>query len=279
MAVKIYAFCLGLWLNILAFLFPKYAGKVGFKVFCSPFGAKLNEYQKNFLATANQFSIKVDGVNIACYKWGNGQKNILFVHGWASHSFRWKNYIEALDKTDCTIYAYDAMAHGASGGEQVHLIKNAKTIQALISKIGKIDTAVCHSFGGFSLIYLLHHQPSVLVDKAVIMGAPGEAKHFFEFYKQALGLSKKAIEVIINQFKVELNTTPEYFSTAKFAQTISNTKAFIVHDNADNEAPVALAKALHKNWQDSQILITEGLGHQLKSKDLIEKVNEFIFSN
>ena len=266
---------IGNTINGLAKVAPVLAGKIGFNIFCTPFSAKIKPYQLAFLDTAEKFSITIDGNKVQCYKWGKGSKKVLFIHGWASFTFRWKKYIEYFSKGDYTIYAYDAKAHGLSGGKTVNLVINANYIKEVVNYIGEIDAAICHSFGGFTLSYLLKHLPDTKIKKAVIMGAPGEAIQFFEFYKQKLNLTEKATKIIIDRFVKNLNKTPQYFSSPAFAKEIK-IPCLIVHDKNDEEAPLETAMALHKNWQGSKIIVTEGLGHHLKSDELMMEVEQFV---
>jgi pimeloyl-ACP methyl ester carboxylesterase len=278
MVQKIMISAIGKGLNMLAAVSPSYAGKVGFNVFCNPFSAALKPYQLEFLNSAEKFSIQMDGMKVQCYKWGNGSKKILFVHGWASHSFRWKQYIETFKTKDYTLYAFDSRGHGLSEGKYLNLMLNADTIKNVVAYIGEIDTVVCHSFGGFSMAYLLKHFPQTAIKKTVIMGAPGEAKQFFSFYQGLLNLSDRAITAIIKRFKKNLSNTPEYFSSPTFAKEI-HIPCLIIHDKNDAEAPVETAIALHENWKGSKIIVTEGLGHHLKSKELIGEIEKFIDGN
>src|SRR5687767_13245540 len=89
---------LGFYLNALAFIAPKKAGHKGFQLFCRPFRTPVTEKQMDFLNTAEKFIAQLGGNTIQGYKWGTGEKKLLFLHGWQSHSYRWKPYVEALPK-------------------------------------------------------------------------------------------------------------------------------------------------------------------------------------
>ncbi len=278
MTEKIILALIGNGLNSLEAISPTYAGKLGFNIFCHPFNAKLKPYQSAFLNTAEKFSVHSDGMKVQGYKWGNGSKKILFVHGWSSNSFRWKKYIEYFKERDYTVYAFDARAHGMSEGKYLNLLINANTIQIVVDHIGGVDATVCHSFGGFCLTYLLKYHPDTAIGKAIIMGAPGEAIDFFIFYQDKLKLTNKTTNAIIDRFVKNIGKTPEYFSSPTFAKEITS-PCLIIHDKDDNEAPLKTAIALHENWKGSKMILTEGLGHHLKSKELIVEVEKFIEEN
>ena len=107
------------------------------------------------------------------------------------------------------------------------------------------------------------------------MGAPGEASDFFDFYKKTLGLSSKALEIIIKEFELQLGQLPSYFSTAKFAEHLI-IPALIIHDKGDVATHHHYSIRLNKHWKNSQLVLTEGLGHDLKSKEVIQMVVNFV---
>jgi pimeloyl-ACP methyl ester carboxylesterase len=219
--------------------------------------------------------ITYEGYNIQTYQWGNGSKKVLLVHGWASHSFRWKAYIEHLVKNDFTVYALDAPAHGLSSGKFVHLVLYAKVINTFLEINSDISSIISHSIGGFAITYLLDHYKEHVIEKVVIMGAPGEASDFFDFYKQTLGLTTKSVTIITKEFEAQLGKMPSYFSSAKFAENIT-VPALIVHDKNDLATNFNYSIRLNKHWKNSQLILTEGLGHDLKSKELMKKVSDFV---
>lgn len=272
---KIMQKSIGFYFNFLSYTHPKKLKKDGFQLFCNPFARKLKPHQLEFLQKGMADVINLDGYKIQSYKWGNGSKKILLVHGWASHSFRWKNYIEHMVKNDFTVYALDAPAHGLSSGKFIHVILYAKVINAFLELHSDITSIVSHSIGGFATTYFLDHYKNHSIEKAVIMGAPGEASDFFDFYKQTLGLTTKSVNLIIEEFETQLGELPSYFSSAKFAESIT-VPALIIHDKNDLATNFNYSVRLNKHWKNSQLLLTEGLGHDLKSKELVKKVADFV---
>ena len=268
---------MGFYFNFLSFTHPKKLKKEGFLLFCNPFARKLKPHQLEFLQKGMADVINLEGYRIQTYKWGNGSKKVLLVHGWASHSFRWKNYIEHLVKNDFTVYALDAPAHGLSSGKSIHEVLYAKVINAFLEKNSEISSIVSHSISGFATTYFLDHYREHTLEKVVIMGAPGEASDFFDFYKQTLGLSTKSVNLIIEEFEAQLGKLPSYFSSVKFAENIT-VPALIVHDKDDLATNFNHSVRLNKHWKNSQLLLTEGLGHDLKRKELIKKVTDFVMN-
>lgn len=266
---------IGLYLNVLAVVAPPKAERFGLALFCRPFRGKMTPRQLLFLQTANQFHFIHKHETIAAYSWGTGEKKILLLHGWQSHTYRWKSYIEQLIDRDCTVFAFDAPGHGLTTGKFLSVPLYSEVIEKMILQIGKPDAIVSHSLGGFSALYTLYRNPSLSSDKLVVMAAPGEAAEFFEFYKTSLRLSQRSLDLVIKRFKELFNHGPEYFSSSKFASSVTSA-GLIIHDEDDEETSAEHSKRVHQQWNNSRLLITKGFGHNLKSVEVIKEVIQFI---
>jgi pimeloyl-ACP methyl ester carboxylesterase len=238
---------LGVYLNTLAYIAPGPAAKQGFRLFCFPVKIPLKPNHKKFLDKGVDTTFQHGSDTIQVYKWGNGTKKILFLHGWQSHSFRWKNYIEALSGEDFTMYSLDAPAHGYSTGNMLHVPLYSDVIESFIKSAGTMDAVVCHSMGGFAMVYSLYRSPSLPVKQLVIMGAPGEAMDFVSVYKNLLSLSNKMIGLTLDYFKSHFGKPMDFFSVSRFASGLSQ-PGLIVHEKLDKEAPYEHAlKLLQKD--------------------------------
>lgn len=265
----------GVYLNILCAISKKHGGKKGFYIFCNPFKVPLKSHQQKFLQDAVYKKIDFENSFLQTYKWGNGSKHILLVHGWASHSFRWKAYVDYLITQDFTVYAFDAPGHGLSGGKYLNLIKYSQAIETVLNNFEKVDKIIGHSFGCFSTIYLMFNNKNININKLAIMATPGEADDFFSFYKQTLQLSNNAMKAIISTFQQRLGHAPSYFSIPSFAKD-NKASCLIVHDEYDEETPYKNAVALHQAFAGSKLLTTQKLGHGLKSDAIMKEVVHFI---
>lgn len=266
---------IGWYYNSLAVLAPRTAGRKGFYLFCTPRRTPLKDHQRKFLDTAEKSSFICDGARIQVYKWGTGEKNLLFLHGWQSHTFRWKNYIDAFSKKEYTLYAFDAPGHGLSGGRYTNLPIYSNVLETFLNLIQPIHTIVGHSLGSFAALYTFYRLKSLPVKQLVITATPGEVSEFVEFYRQVLGLSSRTIDAIRQSFLRIIHNLPEYYSAAKFAASVS-VPGLIIHDTLDAEAPFHHAQGIHEAWPTSRIVPTSGLGHNLRSISLVRQVVDFV---
>ena len=265
----------GTYLNTLATISSSQAGKVGYKLFSTPMKAPMKSHHLDFLKPAKSMKIPYEDIEIQTYKWGTGPLKILFVHGWESHTFRWKKYIQAFPMDQYTLIGMDAPAHGLSGGRQVNAITYAEAIRQVIEEYGSFEAIVGHSFGGFAAMYALYEDNTLPVKGLVMMGVPGRADDFFKEGKRQLGLKTKADMAIRNHFVKLFDDDIKHFTTLRFGQVLDR-PGLIIHDVNDREAPYTHAVALEKVWKDAQLITTKGLGHKLYSDQIVQNILSFI---
>ncbi|MEY2924545.1 MAG: hypothetical protein RLZZ337_1093 [Bacteroidota bacterium] len=270
---KIIIFILGRYLNFVNLFSKKWGGKQAFLVFCYPFPTKLKPKQAEFYKTSERIDFVFEEKRIACYKWGRGAKVILCLHGWQSQTFRWKKFIETLDKELYTIIAVDAPGHGNSEGRLLHIPKYSRLVEYLIQSF-KVDYILAHSMGAFASLNLFHQKPELSPEKIAVLGTPGEVSDFLALYSFILGLSARSRKNMEEYIQAYFNATPSDFSIRKIAAT-QHTKGLIIHDKDDKEAPFHYAELVHEIWENADIHVTEGLGHKLRSIEVVDRVVSF----
>lgn len=266
---------LGFYLNVLAWVAPRFAGRKSFELFCYPFRGKLTDKHKEFLFSGEAFQVSYGAQVVQAYRWGNGARNLLFLHGWQSHTFRWKAFIDTLDKNEYSIYSIDAPSHGLSPGNFMTVPLYSEAVQHTINHIGKIDTVICHSLGGFTALYTFHQMPHLAPGKLIALAPPGEATEFFTFYSKQLSLSERSLRLTTEHFIKVIGKAPAYFSAPAFAGSL-NMAGLLIHDEEDDETSVENSKAIHRAWPNSKLIVTKGKGHNLKSHEVVRDVVDFI---
>ncbi|MBS1487725.1 MAG: alpha/beta hydrolase [Bacteroidetes bacterium] len=268
-------FFLGSYLNMLCAVSSQRGGKEGFNLFCRPRRRPVKPRHLEFFNTAEKFTVMYDNKKIQAYRWGNGPKKLLLLHGWESHSYWWKSVITNLPKEKYSIYSIDAPGHGLSEGHFINLPYYSKLIEKIVVEYGEFYALLGHSLGAFSTVYTFCRAPQLGKAKLIIMASPGEAAEFVTFYKNMLGLSDRTMSAMRAYFMERTGFVPEYFSLKEFVKSVNN-QGLIIHDQADREAPYAHALAAHHNWPNSKMISTTGLGHNLKSLELIQEVENFL---
>lgn len=271
---KVIVYLLSNYLRLLNSISPRLGGKHAFLLFCYPFPLKFKKYQSDFLKTSHFSFLDFEGKRIAQYRWGSGEKVILCLHGWQSNSFRWKKYVEVLDKKKYTMICLDAPAHGRSDGVLFNVPMYARLIQQFLEQ-NKVDSILSHSLGAFSTMYLLSNYPLLSPPKVIALGTPSYADSFIDEFIRVLNLSSKARRNLVTYFTNYSGLKTNDFDSKLFAK---NQKSFglIVHDINDKEAPFEYAKEMAKIWPKSRFLGTEGFGHKLRDDSVVQEVIKFI---
>lgn len=216
-----------------------------------------------------------EGFSIQGYRWGRGEKKILLLHGWQSHTYRWKPYIEALSKDEYTIYSLDAPGHGLSSGNFLSVPLYSSLIERFIQQHEGVHTVIGHSIGGFSLLYAFYRLPELPVNRIVLLAPPGEATDFISVFQKTLGLSDRTVRLVIDHFASRYQVTPDFFSAQRFAANLK-VNGLIIHDEEDLEAPYSYSIPLQKVWKQSRLVTTKGFGHNLKSTSVVKEVVDFV---
>lgn len=264
-----------IYLNLINAISSKVGGRHAFFIFCYPFKAKITERQQEFLDTSHKFKLPIDDFEIQCYRWGNGPKNILFVHGWQSNTYRWRKYIDDLPKDKFTIYSFDAPGHGNSGSLIGNVPLFEKSIQIMMDHLGEAESIISHSIGSFSSLYYIDQHPTVQPKKLVTLATPDSIDDFLDYYFSMLKLSKKTKENFKQYFTKYTQKDLSFFRLENLL-TSNKSSGLIIHDEEDSSVTVDYSKKLHSLWPKSKLVITSGFGHKLKGENIIRLVNEFV---
>lgn len=269
---------IGKLLNITAPLLPKKNRELAFKLLCKVDRVPISQDSAAFFNTADTIFIEVGIQKIAVHKWGNGKKNILFLHGWMSHSKRWKPYIKGLDLNEYTIYSIDAPAHGLSTGKSLNIEAYRLGVATAIEKIGAIETLICHSLGSLVGAYMYLSNPKIDINSYIIMGAPSGMDSIFGFFQEMIGLSAKALKNLGIKVDSLLKVPSEELTMANFFRNV-NVPVLVIHEKSDAITPFSeIEKALKHN--DKIItFFTTGQDHNLTGKQTVKKAIQFIDQN
>jgi pimeloyl-ACP methyl ester carboxylesterase len=122
----------------------------------------------------DQKFITVNGVKISFFKYGNGPKKILILHGFGSSIKSWKKLIVKFDPKQYTLYFPELPGFGQSQHPpKPWQVKNYTSFINDLLKSQKItpEFLVCHSFGGRISIQLLTQKNNF--QKAIFIAAAG----------------------------------------------------------------------------------------------------------
>ena len=267
---------IGLYINLLSFVFPKKAAQMAYAFFSEPRTGKLSKNNlPKILQESKTETLQYGAHYFQTYTWEGNDTIILLVHGWESNASRWENMLPYLKKSGSTIIAIDGPAHGLSSGKEFNIPKYAEFIHVAVEKF-QPKYLIGHSMGGKTCLYYQSVYQNDKIEKIVVLGSPSDFKIILHNYIVLLSLNYKISKALedhyLNHFKIKL----EYFSGQLFASKL-NVKGLIAHDIDDTVVLFEEGKKIASNWKDVQFIETSGLGHSLHDDDLYKKVSQFLF--
>jgi len=267
---------IGIYLNLISFVFPKKANQLAHSFFSEPRKGKLTKDKlPKILREAHSETIQYNNETIQTYIWKGNETIILLIHGWESNSARWKKMLPYLKESGSTIIAIDGPAQGLSSGKEFTVIKYAEFIDIVVKKY-QPHYIIGHSMGGKASLYYQYKYQNPIVKKMVILGSPSDSKILFTNFIKLLSLNSKIEKALENQYIVLLNHSLDQFTAKLFASKIK-AKGLVVHDINDTTVLFEEGKKIISLWKDVQFIETSGLGHSLHDNDLYKKVAQFLF--
>ena len=100
--------------NTLQKISPRLTAKIAFNFISKPKGKKIRAFEKAILEIAIKDIIRFNKFNIQTYKWGNGTKKALLIHGWGGRASNFGAIIPELTKNNYTVISFDGPCHGES---------------------------------------------------------------------------------------------------------------------------------------------------------------------
>ncbi len=264
-------------LNGTARMSRRQAGALGYYLLSKPRRAADEPLSTAFMEQAQRYTIDAAGTKVQCFHWPGKGPSVLLLHGWESHTGRWFAFFEPLRAAGYSIYAFDAPAHGKSGGSRFSALIYA---EALADYLGYHEFApdywIAHSAGGMAaILYLTEMEARYVPSQLVSMAVPGELEHFIDKFCDFLGVHEKVKKGIDDQFRRKLDVSYSDISFVNYARNLQ-VPGLIIHDECDDLAPIASAYLMHENWAGSTLITTRDCGHSLTGELVPALVLEYL---
>ena len=271
---KILPFAYGQYFNAYSLIAPKKVAEDAFHVFATVRKGRVRPDQAPYLDAAKLTIEKVAGHKIQSYHWPGNKETVLLVHGWESNTFRWRNLIKKLKEADFNIIAFDAPSHGYSSGKHLYVPLYEEAVNYMVKKYNP-KHLIGHSVGGMTIIYNQYKNPSDQVEKMVTIGSPSEFQEIVWQFQDILKFNNRVMKHLDRYVHNRFGFKIDEFSSSKFAQSISK-KGLLFHDKHDKIAPYHASVAVNKNWENSTLVSTEGLGHSMHQDDVNNQIVSFL---
>jgi len=267
---------LGLYINLLGYIYPKKASWLAYKYFTHPRdGRLLKEALPEILKEADAEMITHNDFLFQTYTWKGNATKVMLLHGWESNASRWEELIGYLKKSGSTIIAVDAPAHGLSSGNEFNIPQYAELVNVVAQDV-KPDYLIGHSLGGATALFYQSHYPNEHVKKMVILGAPSDLTTILRNYVGMLSLNSNVFKLLEKHFFEHFRIKTSEFSGSLFAKKIK-VKGLLAHDIKDTVVSYKEGKKIAAAWPGVEFITTKGLGHSMHDPSLYNKIYSFLF--
>ncbi len=265
--------------NTLGRVFPSMAASTAYKLFTTPRVRARHNKSDEVLESTRVFEFIYGKHILKGYEWGEGERVVLLVHGWESRGTAMRSFVPQLVDAGFKVVAFDGPAHGNSAGKRTNLPHFGGAVRAIIKYIGGVYGIITHSFGGASTVFSLANiDNSISIEKLVLIGVPSSmenlSKDFTNLIKAPTSVAKRFEKMLEDRINMPLSEghLGLAYQRVKVGETL------VVHDREDQVIPLDEAHAVVETWENTSLLITEGLGHFLlmKNPDLIKRVTDFV---
>ena len=256
---------------------PSLTTKFAAKLFTTPIRHKLPKRELHMERESVQKSIVVTEIQkeIVVYEYGKSNKKILLVHGWSGRGTQLVKIADELLKLGYMTISFDAPAHGKSKGNSSIMIEFIASILEIEKQYGPFEFAVGHSLGGMSVLNAI--KQNLQVKKAVIIGSGDIIQDIIDDFICKLQLRPEYGIKLRNHFEAKFGGKMDDYSAYKAAEK-TEIPVLVIHDKDDDDVSVKAAYNIQKHLKQSEIMITESLGHRkiLGDETVIQKIAAFI---
>jgi len=202
-------------------------------------------------------------------------KQILLVHGWESRATQMYGLVKGLVKQGYTVFAVDMPGHGHSSGETSNAYLFSETVKLAQQELGHFHAIIGHSMGAGAASIAVGK--GVTTDKLVLISGPSSIENVLRRFSGFVGLNKNTTDKFIESIGRYVGVPASELDATELLQACE-IPALLIHDEHDIEVPLSESTRLAPVFNDSELFVTQGLGHRkiLKSEEVFAKISTFV---
>lgn len=258
-------------------LAPRLAQRLFIRLFFTPFRYPVPEKERKAESFAKKSKIGTTGKEIQVFVWGESDRYVLLVHGWAGRATQFRRFVKPLLESGFSVVGFDGPAHGQSKGKRATFREFDETIRNIYGRFGEPAAIIAHSYGGNAVLYAAVN--GLPVQKLINIASPTIAEDIVDTYIAALGASPAVKHHFYDFIQRKYGQPFEQFTALHFVKHLPRPLALLlVHDDNDKEVGPQHPMELLKVYPSARLMRTAGLGHTriLRDDGVIRKVVTFI---
>jgi pimeloyl-ACP methyl ester carboxylesterase len=266
-------------MRVLSDVSPAGAALVAEQIFLTPRRHPRPTSEAEVLETARKrLSLPSTHGQLAAWEWGPADgPTVLLVHGWEGRGAQLGAMVAPLAAAGYRVVTFDAPGHGDSPGRHSSLIHFADAIASAAETLGPIHAIVAHSMGGPATLWAMRSRR--LASRLVLIAPPLDLRDFSRELARTLAIPKDVRTRLHRRLAKRFGVPIEVLRADDVARAVRG-PMLIIHDEDDQEVPVACGEAIARAWPGAAFVRTRGLGHRriLRQPDTVAAVARFISS-
>ena len=256
-------------INILSLASPRKAAIKAFRLFCTP-QQRSTKKGSAFFEKGEPLSFRHAGHRIRGHRWlpaAPPAKKVLIVHGFESASRNFDAYILALVDKGYEVVAFDAPAHGDSGGRRIILTEYVSLLRTIEQNYGPFHSFMGHSLGGLALALFLENSPHNKITRLVLIAPAVETTVAIDAFARQLQLSPDLVREMDDYVQ---ETSGHHFAWYSLRRALHHVEAptLYLQDEDDRVTPLREALLVQQDGHPNiRFDFTKGLGHRKIYKD------------
>lgn len=199
----------------------------------------------------------------------------LLAHDWEGQIQDMMPLITALTDAGARVVAFDAPAHGRSGGDVSHVLAMADAVQAVAKAVGApVDLAIGHGLGASAMVAAMANgfQPG----RVALLAPMVDVRWPVQQIAQVLALTEAEQAAMERRIDQALGQPLHGLTLHPPAGAMPG---LLIHSSDDRVAPVADALHLAAFWPGMRRHLVDGLGHRrlLADRAVADLIIRFAF--
>ena len=266
-------------INILSLASPRKAAIKAFRLFCTP-QQRSGKKGSAFFAQGEPLSFRHADHTVRGHRWQPetpASKRVLIAHGFESASRNFETYIAAFVQKGYEVVAFDAPAHGDSGGRRILLTDYVSLLRSIAQNYGPFNSYMGHSLGGLALALFLENHPHNKRTRLVLVAPAVETTIAVDNFARLLGLSPEVVREMDDYVQETTGHHFEWYSLRRALQHITAGVLYI-QDEEDRITPLRDALRVKEDGHPNvRFVFTKGLGHRriYKEEEVLNRIVAF----
>ncbi|MEO7984058.1 MAG: alpha/beta fold hydrolase [Bacteroidota bacterium] len=264
--------------KLLSSISKKQAAQMAFELFCTPQRRNKKPLPKIF-EQAEKLQLRVDGILVNGWRWNHpAERKLLILHGYESSVVNFDRYIRPFIKKGYEVLAFDAPAHGRSGGKKITAPIYKSTILEIDKQFGPVQSWLAHSFGGLAVSLALEEISHTADYRLVLIAPATETSSAVDSFFKFLHLDPR-LRMDFEKIIVRSGGKSSGWYSIKRAMKNIRAKVLWFQDEEDEVTPISdVLKVKEENYPNIEFVFTKGLGHRRIYRDnkVVKSVVDFL---